>query len=658
MKGRHAPWITSNLSNAMRDRDYHRRKAVKSNSEYHWKLYKQAKISVNKLIKKCKSEYYLDLINKNKGNSSVLWKTLNEITSRKSSAPITSIEIDGTSQTDVKSIVEGLNSHFSSIGMKLATLIKSRFGFIRQVITPNSVSDIWASTSFEFSFGDIDEQFVNKNLHELKTNKAIGLDRVSAHLLKDSANVLTPVLTKLFNRSLSSSIYPDIWKCGKVTALFKSGERTDPNNYRPITVLPIVSKILEKAAHSQMYSYLQDNKLLSPFQFGFRPKSSTEIALVDSTDSILENMDRGLFTGVVSIDLTKAFDTVDHGILYDKLKRAGFADTSVNWLESYLTNRTQVTAVGNIYSSAKSVHIGVPQGSVLGPLLFIIYVNDLPSCIKHCNVSLYADDTVIYFSSSDISVVEDKLNSDLASLSRWLNENLLTLNETKCKFFIFGSNQKLAKIKKISLQINGCQIHDEDSFKYLGVIMHKNMTWLDHIDQLNVKLCQRLRVLRRVKHLLHRDARITLYNSLILPLFDYADVVWGDKNNAILMNQLQVLQNNAARTILDLPKYASATQAIDQLTWKPLVSRRCSHRRVAMYKCLNGLINFNHDFEKNGDHGYNTRGSEKIRVPKSKTNWGLQRFVVHAVNYWNSVLEHIKQAETLTRFKSLIATNF
>ena len=278
-------------------------------------------------------------------------------------------------------------------------------------------------------------------------------------------------------------------------------------------------------------------------------------------------MGRGLFTGVVSIDLMKAFDTVDHGILYDKLKCAGFADTSVNWLESYLTNRTQVTAIGNVYSSAKPVQIGVPQGSVLGPLLFIIYVNDLPSCIKHCNVSIYADDTVIYF-SSDVSVVEDKLNSDLKSLRRWLNENLLTLNETKCKFVIFGSNQKLAKINRISLHTNGCQVDAEDSFKYLGVVMHKNMSWLDHIDQLNVKICQRFGTLRRV-NLLPCDAGITLYNSLILPLFDYADVVCGDQNDAVLMNQLQVLQNNAARTILDLPKYASATQAIDQLTWKP-----------------------------------------------------------------------------------------
>ena len=154
------------------------------------------------------------------------------------------------------------------------------------------------------------------------------------------------------------------------------------------------------------------------------------------------------------------------------------------------------------------------------------------------------------------------------------------------------------------------------------------------------------------------QVRVILYNSLILPLFDYADVIWGDTNNAVLMNQLRVLQNNAARMIIDLPKYTSATQAIDQLTWKPLVSRRCFHRHVAMYKCQNGLVNCSYDFRRNADHGYNTRGSEKIRVPKSETNLGQQRFVVHAVKDWNSVPEHIKQAEALTCFKNLLANNF
>ena len=141
-------------------------------------------------------------------------------------------------------------------------------------------------------------------------------------------------------------------------------------------------------------------------------------------------------------------------------------------------------------------------------------------------------------------------------------------------------------------------------------------------------------------------------------MFDYADVVWGDKNNVVLMNQIQVLQNNAARIILDLPKYASATQALDQLTWKPLMARRSFHRRVLMYKCLNGLVNLNYDFRKNAEHGYNTRGSENIRVPKVKTNWGKQRFIVQAVKDWNSVPEHVKQAKTLTSFKNFLIQNF
>jgi hypothetical protein len=155
------------------------------------------------------------------------------------------------------------------------------------------------------------------------------------------------------------------------------------------------------------------------------------------------------------------FDTVDHGILYDKLKVASFADTAVDWLKSYLSQRTQVTAIGNVHSTVKPIQVGVPQESVLGPLLFIIYANDIPLCIKHCNVLLYADDTVIYFSSFDVSDIEDKLNSDIANLSRWLNENLLTLNKAKGKFVVFGCQQKVAKIHQISLEINGLAVDGE-----------------------------------------------------------------------------------------------------------------------------------------------------------------------------------------------------
>ncbi len=258
----------------------------------------------------------------------------------------------------------------------------------------------------------------------------------------------------MFNRSLESSKFPSLWKFGKVTALFKSGDRCDSGNYRPITILPTVSKVLEKVVHHQVYKYLMDEKILSPVQFGFRPNLSTEVALIHFTDSILDNMDKGAVTGAIFLDLSKAFDTVNHSILFSKLSKAGFNDATVTWFNSYLYQRTQVTRVDNATSSAKYVSVGVPQGSVLGPLLFILYVNDLPSYIKKCKVTMYADDTVLYFSSSTLSELEENLNADLKILCRYLNDNLLTLNAEKSKFIIFGSTRKLNSFREFSLEIN------------------------------------------------------------------------------------------------------------------------------------------------------------------------------------------------------------
>ncbi|CAB3980033.1 Hypothetical predicted protein [Paramuricea clavata] len=225
-------------------------------------------------------------------------------------------------------------------------------------------------------------------------------------------------------------------------ALFKSGDKSNASNYRPITILPTISKVLEKAVHSQVYRYLIDNKILTPRQFGFRRKLSTEIALAHFTDTILANMDKGLVTGAVFLDLAKAFDTVDHSLLFEKLASSGLSNDSVNWFKSYLSNRNQLTALANTVSSFKHVPVGVPQGSVLGPLLFLIFVNDLPYCINHCEISLYADDTVIYLSSNNACDLEMKLNSDLKYLCRWFNDNLLTLNVSKKKRRADSHNKK------------------------------------------------------------------------------------------------------------------------------------------------------------------------------------------------------------------------
>ncbi len=323
------------------------------------------------------------------------------------------------------------------------------------------------------------------------------------------------------------------------------------SNYRPITVLPTLSKILD------FLCYLTGNKILTSNQFGFRPKLSTSTALAFFTDNILENADNGLITASVFLDFSKAFDTVDHAILLRKLKSVGLDNNSLNWFESYLSSRQQVTSIDYTLSSSLPVSVGVPQGSILGPLLFIIYINDMPNIVKHCKILLYADDTLLYYSSKSASDIEKYVNEDLNLISQWLDQNLLTLNCKKSKFVLFGNNSRLKSFTNISIHVNEHQLARERTFKYLGITFSENLTWSDHLNNISTKINQRIGLLRRIKAFIPLKTRLIIHNALILPLFDYGDIIWGDKNNSYdLMDQPQVLQRTRLqRPFLTLPTY-------------------------------------------------------------------------------------------------------
>ena len=324
------------LTELMRERDYHQ----KSNSEYHWQHFRQLRNHVNSQVKLARSKYFQDSVNSNKDKPSDLWKTLNELTSRnKSPSCIISEEMP---ITDQKSIASILNEYFTSIGSKLANKIRSTFQ--PKQLPPST------DLSFSFEFEEVDESFVPRQLSSLKTNKATGLDQISAKLLKDSASTIASSLTKIFNASLVSQTFPDIWKNGKIIPLFKSNDPTSPNNYRPITILPILSKLMERIVHKQIYKYLQEHELITSEQFGFRPYLSTNVALTRVTEEILFNMDNKLITGAVFIDLRKAFDTVDHSLLIAKLKNIGFSAPVINWFTSYLSSRTAVIYILSIFT--------------------------------------------------------------------------------------------------------------------------------------------------------------------------------------------------------------------------------------------------------------------------------------------------------------------
>ena len=372
------------------------------------------------------------MIKENKNNPSGLWKTLNELTSRNthSSAP-TSIISDGVETKNSQSISSLFNTFFTSIGKTLANTIKQR-------LSSNIFSCIQLPQfNSTFEFKEIDVASVFKQLSTLQTNKSTGFDGISDRLLKDAAAIIAPTLT-IFNQSLKSSIFPKIWKDGKVTLIFKSGDRSNMSNYIPITVLPILSKILNVSFTRRFTAIYLKTKSSHNLNLAL-DQSYLRVPHWHFSPILFLIM---LITASVFLDFSKAFDTVDHAILLCKLKSFGLDNNSLNWFESYLTNRQQKTSINNTLSSSLPVSVGVPQGSILGPLLFIIYINDMPNFVKHCKIILYADDTLLYYSSNSIKDIELCVNEDIHSICKWLDENLLTLNCAKSKFLLFGGNRR------------------------------------------------------------------------------------------------------------------------------------------------------------------------------------------------------------------------
>ena len=260
----------------------------------------------------------------------------------------------------------------------------------------------------------------------MKVGKASGLDNIPVRLLKDSAVIIAKHLARIINASLQQGKVPSAWKCAGVIPLFKKGSALNMDNYRPISVLPVISKLLEREVHNQLTKYLREHKILSPYQYGFRKLHSTdsEFATLAFADTIRRNIDNGLMTGAVFLDFKKAFDSVDHSLLLDKLYNLGILDREHEWFANYLNGRKQIVDYHGMLSATKSVDVGVPQGSILGPFLFVLHVNDLPNATCHCSILMYADDTVLFCSERDASAIENKLNNEMSLLGTWLRDNI------------------------------------------------------------------------------------------------------------------------------------------------------------------------------------------------------------------------------------------
>ena len=427
-------------------------------------------------------------------------------------------------------------------------------------IGPNLASDIKASrnvhyTSYlkrvitsTFHFDLIDKDDVMKTITSLKAKESAGYDGLSTKLLKIIGPVILKPLTLILNQSLVTGIFPDKLKIAKVVPLYKKDDHLIMDNYRPVSLLTSISKIFEKIVHKQLSKYFKDNKLFYKSQYGFREEHSTELASMELIDRVMSSIEKKHSPLAIYMDLSKAFDTLDHKILLRKLEYYGIKGNELNWLRSYLHDRKEFVEIYDTKSRCQSISTGVPQGSVLGPLLFLIYMNDIEEASSALNAILFADDSTFISSINTVFPnikmdieFQGNINAELEKIYDWLAVNKLSLNIRKTKFMLFHTkNTRFNFIPKIT--INDIEIERVQNFNFLGLTINENLSWKPHIDKIANKISKYSGILCRLKHFLPQHILRTIYCSIIQSNINYSLLLWGYDCNRMIKLQKKIIR--------------------------------------------------------------------------------------------------------------------
>ena len=493
-------------------------------------------------IRAAKREYYFKTFTSQKNDIKKTWKTIDETLNRrknKSKFPSEFI-VNNRSIADQKEIADQFNIFFSSIGSTLSDSIEiddSTLDFTDYLNNP---------TQHHFNFNTITESETLSIINKLKSKNSSGKDEISNKLLKSIKNEIAKPLTIIINQSLKTGVFPDALKIAKVKPLYKKGDNFCLNNYRPISLLPTISKIFERVMFTQLYSYLNANNLLSEQQYGFRSQHSTELACVKLVDYItteMDNIKKIKTPTAIYLDLSKAFDTLNFNILLSKLQYYGINGISLSLIRNYLTNRFQYVQFENSESDLLEIKTGIPQGSILGPLFFSIMINDLVNSSNKFKFLMYADDTTIYFNLEDFPIEnrEVLINNELEKVNKWLKLNKLAVNVDKTKSMLF---HKRRPVTPIQFSMNNRIIDVVQHFNYLGIMLDADMSWKIHVAMVRNKLSRINGILHRLKYIYPQNILITLYKSLFVPHINYGSLLWGHAGGA-----LDKIQKKTVRTI-------------------------------------------------------------------------------------------------------------
>ena len=629
-------WVTNEILEEIKDKDGLLRRAKRTRDEGDWARAKLARNRVGRLVENARADYLREQQVEQGHDPKKFWKKVSEIVPKKKakSGNIVMQEEGSDKEVRAEDLPNYINSFFSGIGPKLAKSMNEQWRFYekrRESECPPFATD------YEQVLG------LCKNIN---TAKSSGFSDIAAKILKDAFTVLVPQLVFLFNLSFASCVFPDRWKVATIIPLFKGGDRFQVGNYRPVSLLPLPGKIIEKVVHNKMSKYLEEHKILTDLQGGFRRGHSTVATIADLTDEIFDGINKGNFTASVFIDLRKAFDTVNHTILSSKLEMYGIRDTNRDWCTNYLTGRKQKTSVNNKLSDERIIECGVPQGSVLGPLFFIMYVNDVQHALGNIGIRLYADDTVLFMTGSSKNEVERNIQYNLNMFLGWCCSNKLSINPSKTKLVVFGTRQAVKKNKSMHLEINGAKIQAVSTYKYLGVVLDSTLSHKPHIAYVTKMILHKLTMLTAVRKYLTKDVALRIFKSMVLPYFDYADVVYHTANSGDL-EKLQHLQNRCLKVCLGLHRRYETKEVHRLAGCTTLESRRETHVRNFMYQ------------RKDRGHLVDVR---EIRTrahdaPLFQIDHPLRETFKRSVKYagaitWNNLPTGVRNIEGFDRFKN------
>ena len=500
-------------------------------------------------------------------------------------------------------------------------------------------------------------------INSLKDGKSSGPNSLPTSILKLVRNTISNPLCKILNNSFVTGTFPDIFKLAKVIPVFKKGSKLKCSNYRPISLLSNISKLFEKIMHKRLYSFLNKFNCLYKYQFGFRHKHSTTQALLEITENIRKALDNRLFACGIFVDLQKAFDTVNHDILLSKLSYYGVRGIPLQWFRTYLLHRKQFVNFNGTQSDVKMLSFGVPQGSILGPLLFLIYINDLNKSIKYADAYHFADDTNLLLISKSLKKLNKYINHDLANLVQWLRANKISLNTKKTELILFKSlrtdltkrNNKLLP-KCLNFRISGQRIHPSKTIKYLGVLLDENLSFKPHLNELSLKLNRSNGMLAKIRHFVNLETLISIYHAIFGSHLRYACQIWGQTRGPQLA-KIASLQNRAMKIIFFQP-YNFDCKILYNLSnilhiYEVVEFLNClfvwDQQHLKLPKAFDNL------FSDRINCGHNLRSvtNNNLTVPIKQTfTYGINSITYQCILSWNTLPNEIKINPIYSRSRS------